>query len=126
MISDAQLPELKDFRYLEEKIPVQRNELLARLVVASENDNLPIHRWFRFKESFSAQLLDQILGIELPNLHGRLRLLDPFCGVGTVLLSAQQSCRPASVSNQLESSVILSSDLLLIRRRSGLLSSRER
>jgi len=95
MISDAQLPELKDFRYLEEKIRVQRNEIFAQLVVANGNDNLPVHRWFRFKESFSAQLLGQVLESEASSLRGRARLLDPFCGVGTVLLSAQQWCRTA-------------------------------
>lgn len=93
MISDAQLPELKDFRYLEKKIPVERNELFAQLVVANGNDNLPVHRWFRFKESFSAKLLEQVLESVAPNLRGAVRLLDPFCGVGTVLLSAQQLCR---------------------------------
>jgi hypothetical protein len=119
MIRDAQLPELKDFRYLEEKIPVERNDLFRHLVVANGNDNLPVHRWFRFKESFSAQLLGQILANEAPNLRGRVRLLDPFCGVGTVLVSAQQLWRPGSSSKQLVSNVILSSDSLPTRRFIG-------
>jgi len=53
------------------------------------NKTLPIHRWFTYKEGFSASLV--------PWIRERLRIvdsnplsvLDPFCGVATSLLSLQ-------------------------------------
>jgi site-specific DNA-methyltransferase (adenine-specific) len=47
--------------------------------------DLPIHRWFRYREGFS------------PNLIGRLdlgaRILDPFCGCGSIMVGAAQQSR---------------------------------
>lgn len=45
------------------------------------NYNLPRHRWYRFKEGFSATLVESFATNFLPKEGGRL--LDPFLGSGT-------------------------------------------
>ncbi len=50
------------------------------------NIQLPIYRWFPYKEAFSKQLVDIILDA---NPHAR-RVLDPFAGVGTTLLVCKE------------------------------------
>lgn len=45
------------------------------------NDELPRHRWYRFKEGFSAGLVSAFVREYLPKPAGRL--LDPFLGSGT-------------------------------------------
>jgi len=90
MISDSKLPELKDYKKLESKLPVQIDNPYGQLVVANGNEQEPVHRWFRFKEGFSAGLLHRLLESEVSGLSGEITVLDPFCGVGTTLVSAQQ------------------------------------
>ena len=41
------------------------------------------HRWYFFKEGFSAQLVKEAIGQVAGNRTRRLQLLDPFCGSGT-------------------------------------------
>lgn len=56
------------------------------------NKALPVHRWFTYKEGFSAGLFDWVAEkTGLATSSEPLSLLDPFCGVGTSLLSAQLS-----------------------------------
>ena len=45
------------------------------------NGTLPRHRWYRFKEGFSAGLVSTFTDEHLPDNGGRL--LDPFLGSGT-------------------------------------------
>jgi SAM-dependent methyltransferase len=45
------------------------------------NGALPRHRWYRFKEGFSAGLVSNFVAEYLPSRNGRL--LDPFLGSGT-------------------------------------------
>ncbi len=90
MISDAKLPELKDYRKIEAKLPVQPDRQYSQLVVANGNEQAAVHRWFHFKEGFSAGLLSRVLESEVDGLSGVVTLLDPFCGVGTTLVSSQQ------------------------------------
>lgn len=91
MILDDELPELKELRRVEAKFPFRTDASLADCVVATTNDARPIHRWFRFKESFAPDLLKKII-IELypSGIPQKLSILDPFVGVGTTLLSAEQ------------------------------------
>jgi len=90
MIIDNKIPELKRYRKIEERIPLEQASQFLNLVIPFINVDAPVHRWFRFKESFSANLLAQILA-ELPvSLGKKFRLLDPFCGVGTVLVTSQE------------------------------------
>lgn len=89
MILDADLPELNFFRKAETRSRLRLAREYEGLVVANGNDRLPIHRWFRFKESFSADLLKKVLG-DLELRRNKIRLLDPFCGVGTSLVASQE------------------------------------
>jgi len=61
MISDNQLPELRDYRILEGALPIVEDARFGALVVSSGNEQLPIHRWFRFKEAYSADLIPALL-----------------------------------------------------------------
>lgn len=48
------------------------------------NSELPRHRWYRFKEGFSADLVETFVSDYMPTRDGRL--LDPFLGSGTTAL----------------------------------------
>src|SRR5438552_9449928 len=89
MIRDADLPELSFFRKAEARSRFEVSTLYNNLVVGATNDRLPVHRWFRFKESFSADLLRNVLS-DLKPKRKKLSLLDPFCGVGTSLIATQE------------------------------------
>ena len=62
---------------------------LATLVNSTQsNRDLPVHNWFRFKEGYSPQLVDELLSrVETPNVN--LKILDPFAGSGTTQVYAQ-------------------------------------
>jgi hypothetical protein len=53
------------------------------------NKSLPIHRWFTYKEGFSSELLNWVCEITETRIDSISRMLDPFVGVATSLLSAQ-------------------------------------
>ncbi len=91
MISRRQLPELRAYAAAETSLPFALAPEFRTLVVPNGNDARPVHRWFRYKEAFSADLLDYTLKhIDLGLPEGSsFSLLDPFCGVGTSLVSAQ-------------------------------------
>src|SRR5439155_2287091 len=92
------LPELGTYRRLEGLFPIANDPELNQLVVPSDNDQLPVHRWFRFKEGFSADLLKRVLGLlELSNRKS-VCMLDSFCGSGTALLSAQELSQSLLIS----------------------------
>ncbi len=98
MISEKQLPELNAYRKLEGLLPVECAPELDRLVVAGINEQLPVHRWFRFKESFSADLLKTVLASMHVEIGEKTCLVDPFCGAGTSLISAQELSRSTQIS----------------------------
>ncbi len=58
---------------------------LSRLVNWRGGGGLPIHRWFRYREGFSPSLITE-LGL------GQ-RILDPFCGSGSIMIGAAQQDR---------------------------------
>jgi hypothetical protein len=89
MIQDSQLPELRQYRALERRLLVRACPAVGSLVVGGGNDERPIHGWFKFKESYDAGLLPTLLS-HFPSSAGGLRILDPFCGVGTTILAAQK------------------------------------
>jgi DNA modification methylase len=68
----------------ERKLSVN-HELTRQLVSFQANKSVPVYRWFKYKEGFSAQLVKYVLK-ELAIDSGRL--LDPFAGVGTALFSS--------------------------------------
>jgi len=66
----------RDFRY------VQRHDLAP---FVHWNPDAPIHRWFRYREAYSPDLIDRLrLG---------QRILDPFCGCGSIMVGAAQRGR---------------------------------
>jgi hypothetical protein len=80
------------YRLYEERIsviPATQNDIFESLVTFDSCKTAPIHRWYTFKEGFSDRLVNAL------NQHGIISkkessiLLDPFCGVGTTLLSCQ-------------------------------------
>jgi SAM-dependent methyltransferase len=89
MILDEQIPELLNYKEYESSIVLQQCSAFASSVAFRGNDDVPVHSWFRFKEGFSAGLLQQLLSKLGYRTNAQLRILDPFCGVGTSLLSAQ-------------------------------------
>lgn len=90
MIKDEDLPELDTYRRFERRFPFAIDLSYGPYVSPTRNENAPVHRWFRYKESFSASLLKIVVEKFAPDLGHQFRLLDPFCGVGTALVSAQQ------------------------------------
>lgn len=55
---------------------------LGQLVNWSSTRGAPIHRWLRYREAYSAELIDALdLG---------KKILDPFCGCGSILVGAAQ------------------------------------
>ena len=59
-----------------------------RLVSFQANKDVKLHRWFKFKEAFSAQLVHRL--IESFDLHPPYHILDPFSGASTTLLVANE------------------------------------
>ncbi|MCP1339400.1 site-specific DNA-methyltransferase [Idiomarina sp. M1R2S28] len=59
---------------------------LENLVNYSPKSERPIHRWFRYREGYSIELVKSMLS-ELPK---NSVILDPFCGAGTTLLAAKE------------------------------------
>jgi site-specific DNA-methyltransferase (adenine-specific) len=60
---------------------------LATLVNWGGGGGLPIHRWFRYREGFSPALIRE--------LHLGNRILDPFCGSGSIMVGSAQQSRSA-------------------------------
>jgi hypothetical protein len=91
VISKRQLPELRSFVRAELNVPLRSAPVYGALVVPNGNGDQPVHRWFKYKEAFSADLLGQVLDdlVVRGSQPSHIRLLDPFCGMGTGLLSAQ-------------------------------------
>ena len=89
MILDSDLPELKKYREFERTLPIRFAPELSRLVISSDNESLPVHRWFKYKEAYSPAILSQVLAAHDVVVRRPASLLDPFCGVGTTLLTAQ-------------------------------------
>lgn len=60
----------------------------GRLVVATDNTEDPLHRWFHLKEAFSSRLLARLFKDASWTPNREVSVLDPFVGSGTTLLSA--------------------------------------
>lgn len=58
-----------------------------QLVSYQANKSARLHRWFKYKEGFSAQLVESLIKDFCLKSAGRI--LDPFAGVSTTLLVAQ-------------------------------------
>jgi len=69
-----------------EGLPITAINGFASLVNFVPSAGVPIHRWFRYREGYSVELVKKIIG-GLP--RGSV-VLDPFCGCGSTLLAAQE------------------------------------
>ncbi len=58
----------------------QEKPQLGHLVNWSSTRHAPIHRWLRYREAYSADLIEA--------LHLGRKILDPFCGCGSMLVGA--------------------------------------
>lgn len=93
--------QLCDMRQLAEIFPTERQKLYNRLedrletayhlnrkvVSFQANKDVPIYRWFKYKEGFSSSLVKYFLS-EYSSKPGKI--LDPFAGVGTTLFAGQE------------------------------------
>lgn len=60
--------------------------LTRQLVSFQANKGLPGYRWFKYKEAFSASLVEHLLSTYC---EGSRDVLDPFAGMGTTLFAAR-------------------------------------
>jgi len=60
---------------------------LSEMVTFTPNKNVPIHRWFYYREGYSKPFVEW--AIQNYSLEGPV--LDPFCGVGTTLLACKEN-----------------------------------
>jgi hypothetical protein len=82
---------LEDCEKLSRGVPIEdRRADLESLMRFQPNLEEPVHRWVNYKEGFSGDLVVKLLSEHL-RWEGRcLSFLDPFCGVGTSLLAAEE------------------------------------
>lgn len=59
----------------------------------TDNARLPVHRWFRYSAGFSGAWAQDLIARNAKK--GHVRVFDPFAGVGTTLIAAEQ-CGVAS------------------------------
>jgi len=67
---------------------ITRREHWRRWVTSKPLEDQPVHRWFIFPHSFSSQLVHTLIAEW--GLRASDRVLDPFVGAGTTLLSAKE------------------------------------
>jgi site-specific DNA-methyltransferase (adenine-specific) len=72
-------------RQLDRGSRIEEAPELARLVHWRGDRDLPLHRWFRYREGYSPALIDA--------LHLGDRVLDPFCGCGSIMVGCAQRAR---------------------------------
>ncbi len=67
---------------------------LSRKVVSFQgNKGKPAYSWYKYKEAFSAGLVEYFLGSYVGQVSGKV--LDPFAGIGTTLFAASSQGIPA-------------------------------
>jgi DNA modification methylase len=64
-----------------------------KLVTFIPNKRTPIHNWYYYKEGYSRDLVQHF--IEKWEINSNHKVLDPFCGVGTTLLTCKQNKIPS-------------------------------
>ena len=73
---------------LVKKYPVTKDEFYEKLVNFKTNREQPIHGWFDYKQGYADALVQSLL--DYSDLKDSDYVLDPFTGVGTTQVSAQQ------------------------------------
>ena len=70
------------------------SSLLSRKIVSFQgNKDKPAYNWYKYKEAFSASLVEYFLGSYGGQVSGKV--LDPFAGIGTTLFAASSQGIPA-------------------------------
>lgn len=73
----------------DEKFKIRKDNAYGSLVNFSKHKDLPFQRWHYYQEGYSPDLVEEIFNyLELKN--EKVRILDPFVGSGTTLVSAQK------------------------------------
>lgn len=86
-LNDIEQLDRELFQRFKPKFVVQ-SSLSRSLVSFQANKNRPVYRWYKFKEAFSASLVEYLLAKhKIP----RGTLLDPFAGSGTALFAASEA-----------------------------------
>ena len=67
---------------MEPEVFVESRPQMAGLVNWGGGANIPIHRWLRYREGYSPDLISE-LGL------GQ-KILDPFCGCGSIMVGSAQ------------------------------------
>jgi hypothetical protein len=67
---------------LNENVPFHNRVDLSSFVNWKGNTTSPIHRWLRYREAYSPNLITKLSFGD--------RILDPFCGCGSILLGAAE------------------------------------
>ena len=92
-VSTCELNDLTDLYHTFEAqisvVPAPEDDSLKSLVTFDSSKAAPVHRWYTFKEGYSNKLLSTLEREEIIPAKFAARLLDPFCGVATTLLSCQ-------------------------------------
>jgi possible site-specific DNA-methyltransferase (cytosine-N(4)-specific) len=63
-------------------------EKYSKLVNFSKNEDVPFHKWFRYREGFSGELIEQLIKDSGVGKEGII--IDPFAGSGTTSVVAKQ------------------------------------
>lgn len=73
---------------LSKTYPVVNDKFYEKLVNFKTNKEQPIHGWFDYKQGYADALVQNL--IDYSDLNSKDYILDPFTGVGTTQVSAQQ------------------------------------
>jgi len=75
--------ELAILNKLQKGIRVEKDSNLENLVNYSPKSDFPIHRWFKYREGYSIDLISSLIDDK------DTKILDPFCGCGSTLIGSK-------------------------------------
>ncbi|HLC68667.1 MAG TPA: hypothetical protein VJH24_02405, partial [Candidatus Bilamarchaeaceae archaeon] len=75
---------------------MQKNLELGKYFTFEPSKDKPIYNWFYYKEAFSPEIVEWALNEEQVRQG---TLVDPFCGIGTALLTAKSKGLPSMGSD---------------------------
>lgn len=75
--------ELTILNELQKGIIVEKDSKLENLVNYSPKSDFPVHRWFKYREGYSIDLISSLI------YDDDTKILDPFCGCGSTLIASK-------------------------------------
>lgn len=72
--------------HLDADLPVGQLNGFSDLVNYAPRADEPVHRWFPYREGYSTELVNALVG----KMDRNEKILDPFCGCGTTLIAGQR------------------------------------